>query len=96
MSEKYVEETPQMAKVRKAKAALKGSQSHISEVVIASENMSTTMNKAANLLERYAKDVGAGVYLYGHCYGEKDRGPGASRLADLLLNLARELREKSV
>ena len=94
----HIEETPEMAKVRKAKAALKNSQANIAEIVRANDDMSSSMKSAADDLDRLAKTVGEGIHLNGYfssilnSHPEKTSEP----LQKLLVALAIKLRAKAV
>ena len=90
-----IEESPEMEKRRKAKAALKGAQSNIAETLAASEAMAKQMKSTAEVLERIARSFPEEIRLSGFWPGD----PGSRRetpVKTLLLNEASSLRGTAV
>ncbi|MCB1424083.1 MAG: hypothetical protein KDJ69_16800 [Nitratireductor sp.] len=91
MSE-HTEETPEMAKLRKAKAALKSVQTNTASIIRANDEMSNCMAGAAGDLDRIAKEIGEGVGVRVY----SDNRYRYTSLKDYLMEIAMRLRNKAV
>lgn len=92
--EKHIEETPEMAKARKARAALKNVAASTAEILNASDIMSKKMKGVACTLRDYAKKIGDGVMLKDIEYASNSWH--TARLSEQLQRLANELDANAV
>lgn len=88
------EEAPEVAKARKAKAAMKNAQANIAEVIEGSDRMARQMQYTAGELEKLAKSVGD-ILVEG--YFSPDPGNARPRsVKSILLHHAGSLRERAL
>lgn len=92
-----VDETPEMIRQRKAKAALKNAQANISELLSASDQMSQRMKSVADVLDQIASRCGD-TAVYGHwpANREANRDGRFMTIKELLQYEAGRLRDKAV
>lgn len=95
MTEKHIEETPEMAKARKAKAALKNVAASTAEILQANDAMARAMRNVADDLKRNAHKFGE-VFIQQAFFDNHSRAWANATAKDFLLRSAELLERGAV
>ena len=93
--EKHIEESPELAKARKARAVLKNVAASTAEILKASETMSQTMKRVAESLRRASKMTGD-VMLANLKYDHSNSRFVSQKISEFLVEEAAKLEGNAV